>query len=125
MLAYYLANFCQKLHENEELLGSGGRVSKYQVAKVSPGGSHLAPRSSSLPMASWERAGGEHDPIAYDSFNIHENDPKIKPDVLVSKQHVLRVSPTTLKNLAGQFLDGIDYCSINFIKQIEIYMNFT
>ena len=67
----------------------------------------------------------EHDPIAYDSFNIHENDPKIKPDVLVSKQHMLRVSPTTLKNLAGQFLDRIDYHSINFIKQIEIYMNFT
>ena len=67
----------------------------------------------------------EHNPIAYDSFNIHENDPKIKPDVFVSKQHVLRVSPTTLKNLAGQFLYRIDYHSINFIKQIEIYMNFT
>ena len=46
----------------------------------------------------------EHDPIAYDSFNIHENDPKIKPDVFVSKQHMLRVSPTTLRNLAGQIL---------------------
>ena len=67
----------------------------------------------------------EHNHIAYDLFNIHENDPKIKPDVFVSQQHVLRVSPTTLKNLIRQLLDGIDYRSLNFVKQIEIDMNFT
>ena len=54
----------------------------------------------------------EHDPIAYDLFNIHEKDPKIKPDVFVSKQHVSRVSPTTLKNLAGQIL-GLNQLSLN------------
>ena len=45
MPTYYLANFCQKLHENEEILGQrgGGHLDtpldrlELQVAHVSPG----------------------------------------------------------------------------------------
>ena len=72
----------------------------------------------------FEQLGRDDDPIASDLFNIHESDRETKPDVYVSKQHVFRASPNSLKILAGHFLDGIDYRSQIQIPLLSLLLKF-
>ena len=53
-------------------------------------------RLSLIPVAS-----GDDDHIAFDLFNIHENDREIKPDVYVSKTPCVEGFPKSFKKIGG------------------------